>query len=120
VRCWPHHFDIATLLPGPAAGGGAQQRTIGVGLSPGDASYGEPYWYVTPWPYPPPPEQLPALPGGGAWHRRGWFGAVLTATAALRPPTAAERARGVSAFIAAASRGVASLMGSEGSPPDAT
>ena len=30
VRCWPHHFDIATLH---MLGGG---KTIGIGLSPGD------------------------------------------------------------------------------------
>jgi hypothetical protein len=108
VRCWPHHLDIATLLPGPAAGDGAAARTIGVGLSPGDASYAEPYWYVTPWPYPPAPPQLPALPGGASWHRQGWFGAVLPATAALRPAAPVARARGVSEFMAAAVRSVAS------------
>jgi hypothetical protein len=80
VRCWPHHFDIATLitLPSIAPRGGA--RSIGVGLSPGDASYAQPYFYVTPWPYPKDPP-LPRLPGGGIWHQTGWFGAVLTGTA---------------------------------------
>jgi hypothetical protein len=77
VRCWPHHFDIATLAAlDPPETPSERARTIGVGLSPGDASYPGPYWYVTPWPYPvvdtPPP-----LAANGAWHRAGWFGAVL-------------------------------------------
>lgn len=43
VRCWPQHLDIAALV---AVEDGA--RPIGVGMSPGDASHAEPYWYVTP------------------------------------------------------------------------
>lgn len=70
VRCWPHHFDIATLI---SLGG---ERTIGIGMSPGDGSYAEPYWYVTPWPY--PKGDLPSLKHG-RWHREGWTGAVLLA-----------------------------------------
>jgi hypothetical protein len=81
VRCWPHHFDIATLISLDSASEDPENaRSIGVGMSPGDGSYGEPYFYVTPWPYPdefnPPP-----LPHGGHWHREGWTGAVLTASA---------------------------------------
>lgn len=69
VRCWPHHFDIATLL---SLGG---ERTIGTGWVPGDAQRPEPYWYVTPWPY-PDPTALPPL-AAGAWNTEGWVGAVL-------------------------------------------
>ena len=72
VRCWPHHFDIATLI---ALGEG---RTIGVGLSPGDAAFPEPYYYVTPWPY-PDASTLRSLQHG-RWNTIGWTGAVLTAT----------------------------------------
>ena len=70
VRCWPHHFDIATLMD---AGNG---RTIGVGWVPGDAQLPEPYWYVTPYPYPADRFNAPALPSG-FWNTDGWFGAVL-------------------------------------------
>lgn len=70
VRCWPHHFDLATLI---ALGG---ERTIGVGFSPGDNWYDEPYYYVTPWPYPSDPSALPML-SCGQWHTKGWVGAVL-------------------------------------------
>jgi len=68
VRCWPHHFDIATLI---AHGG---ERTTGIGFVPGDVQYPDPYWYVTPWPY-PDPTKLPPLPRG-RWHTEGWVGAV--------------------------------------------
>lgn len=70
VRCWPHHFDLATLLPI------AKDRTIGVGLSPGDQDIPEPHFYVTPHPRPEPGEGPVPLPFG-RWNDRGWFGAVL-------------------------------------------
>ena len=70
VRCWPHHFDIATQI-------GSGDRSIGVGMSPGDGSYPQPYFYVSPWPY-PDVSTLPAL-ASGRWHTEGWVGAVLTA-----------------------------------------
>ena len=78
VRIWPHHFDIATLISLLYTLNG-QDVSIGVGMSPGDGSYEEPYWYVTPWPY-PDTANLPELAGGGAWHTEGWVGAILTAS----------------------------------------
>ena len=53
--------------------------TVGVGLSPGDTSYDEPYWYVSPYPY-PDTANLPPLAGDGFWHTQHWVGAVLTAS----------------------------------------
>lgn len=70
VRCWPHHFDIATLLE---LGGG---KTIGIGRSPGDESCDEPYWYVNHYPA-TARRDLPPLAGGGRWHTDGWVGAML-------------------------------------------
>ena len=78
VRIWPHHFDIATLISLPYTPQG-EAVSIGVGMSPGDGSYDEPYWYVTPWPY-PAPANLTELTGGGIWHTEGWVGAILTAS----------------------------------------
>lgn len=75
VLTWPHHFDIATLVEVPSASGA--RRTIGVGHSPGDEWYAEPYWYVGPSPY-PSTEKLPAL-AAGHWHTKGWVGAALRA-----------------------------------------
>ncbi|WP_017300934.1 hypothetical protein [Nodosilinea nodulosa] len=77
IYIWPHHFDIATLMtyPGPTE---AEAKYLGVGLSPGDKGYAEPYWYVTPYPC-PDVAKLPELPVGG-WHTAGWVGGVLTAS----------------------------------------
>lgn len=100
VRCWPHHFDIATLLALRDTGhGDGQPRNIGVGMTPGDAGIREPYWYVTPWP-PPQPDDLPLL-SDGRWHTEGWLGAVLTA-ADLTNISADAQARQVEAFLHAA------------------
>ena len=78
VRCWPHHFDIATLIA-LEEGDAEEARSIGVGLSPGDETYAEPYYYVTPWPY-PDAEKLPKLPPSGRWHTEGYVGAIATAS----------------------------------------
>ena len=79
VRCWPHHFDIALLITLNPNASPEQVKTIGVGLSPGDANYPLPYFYISPWPYPENTELLPAVSGNGFWHTNGWVGAVLTA-----------------------------------------
>jgi len=76
VRCWPHHFDLATLISVTRDDSGAATQTIGVGLSPGDETHAEPYLYVSPWPY-PEPAALPALQGGGDWHTEGYAAAIL-------------------------------------------
>lgn len=76
VRLWPHHFDVATLIE-LDAGGGEEARSINVGLSPGDAAYAEPYWYVTPWPK--PGGALPEL-STGHWHTAGFTAAVMPAS----------------------------------------
>ena len=89
VRCWPHHFDIATLLEIEREGD-ELTRTVGAGMTPGDSNYADAYWYVTAWPHPSDTDDLERygpLAGGGIWHRNGWVGAVLTATA-LRDPQA--------------------------------
>lgn len=87
LRCWPHHFDLATLITlDEDEPNEDKARSINVGLSPGDDSYDEPYLYVTPWPAPPTVESEP-LAGGGHWHTEGFTAAVLPAH---RLPDAAE------------------------------
>jgi len=76
VRCWPHHFDLATLITLPARNAGATEY-IGVGLSPGDEYYDEPYFYVSVYPE-PDPAALPSLPMLGHWHLRDFMAAVAT------------------------------------------
>jgi hypothetical protein len=72
VRCWPHHFDLDTLVtiaPG---------RTTGIGFSPGDEFYNEPYFYVSLDPEPDEASLLP-LPAIGHWHRTPFTAAIATA-----------------------------------------
>lgn len=81
LHIWPHHFDMATLIT--LTGDCKTTHTIGVGLSPGDQTYDQPYWYVSPWPY-PTIENLPAL-SAGHWHTSGWVGAILAAESVGEP-----------------------------------
>jgi len=101
VRCWPHHFDLGGIILLDPTRDPGQAPQIGFGMSPGDRSYDEPYYYVTPWPI-PDGTALPALAGGGHWHREGFTGAVLTGTAALADGRGAAEARLVRAFLRAA------------------
>jgi hypothetical protein len=93
VRCWPHHFDIATLVRLPR--GGAFQ-TIGIGLSPGDASYPEPYYYVSPYPQ---PLRRPRPLSIGTWHTEGWWGGALVGSEIVKQKTPDEQADLVTRFI---------------------
>ena len=77
VCCWPHHFDLATLTMLPKRGGVAD-RYVGVGLSPGDEYYDEPYFYVSVYPK-PDPAMLPTLPMIGHWHTHEFVAAVSPA-----------------------------------------
>jgi len=85
LRCWPHHFDVASLITLDPGGSAESARSIGVGMSPGDGSYDQPYFYVTLWPYPSGIE-LPSLPSGARWHTEGWVGAVLPAETVISRP----------------------------------
>lgn len=108
VRCWPHHFDIATLVRVRDAQGEDPARTVGVGMAPMGGTYEGWYWYVTPWPY-PPPEALPALRPPASWHTEGWTGAVLRGSDVVAMPERERRAR-VAAFLEEASRAAKSLL----------
>lgn len=77
VRCWPHHFDLGSLIVVDAEPDGSLKQSIGIGLSAGDDSYREPYWYVSPWPY-PDPDVLRPLTSSGHWHTEGFTAAILT------------------------------------------
>lgn len=103
VRTWPHHFDIATLIQLLGING----RTIGVGQSPGDDSYAEPYWYVGPYPY-PPVTALPPLAGSGHWHTKGWVGAALPASDYVG---ASDQQSQVTAFVESAVAACRRLLG---------
>jgi len=102
VRCWPHHFDIATLAtiaPG---------RTSGAGMSPGDEMYPEPYFYVNAYPAPAADRVRAPLQGGGTWHTEVWTGAVLTGSRLTA--NASDQPTQVGAFLDSAVEACASLL----------
>jgi hypothetical protein len=101
VRCWPHHFDLATLLSLDPLAALDDARTIGVGFSPGDATLREPYVYVTPWPH-PDARSLPALAAGGVWRRGDWVGAVLSAGKVTSLPSSDRQVQAVCGFVESA------------------
>jgi hypothetical protein len=99
VRCWPHHFDIATLIDvGPTNAGG--RATVGLGMEPGDAYYAEPYFYASLYPSPSADAPRAPLEGSGLWHTRDWVGAVLPGSRL----TSADQRVQVDAFLASALR----------------
>jgi hypothetical protein len=114
VTCWPHHFDIATLIEEPRDDAGTR-RTIGVGLSPGDDSYAEPYFYIGPYPH-PEARGLPSLPLG-RWHTSGWFGAALPGSELVAAGDAAAQERRARDFVDAALAAVRALRVHAGAGP---
>ena len=110
VRCWPHHFDLATLITLDPGHDAESARSIGIGLSPGDAGRTLPYLYVTPWPYPEKPA-LPELEGGGTWNTEGWLGGVLEAEALLGAPHPEEQEDRVERFVKSAIAACRRLIG---------
>lgn len=82
VYCWPHHFDLAVLLT-LEDGDPETAKSIGIGLSPGDDFYTQPYVYVNPWPHLEPVD-LPPLDAPGQWHTDQFVGAVAPAVEILK------------------------------------
>jgi hypothetical protein len=72
VRCWPHHFDLDTLVE---LGRG---RTMGLGYCPGDEFCDEPYFYTSMYPEPSIPK-LPLLPAMAHWHTYKFLAALAPA-----------------------------------------
>jgi hypothetical protein len=101
VRIWPHHFDIATLITLERDASGGAARTVGIGFSPGDETYPEPYWYVSPWPY-PAEATLPSLGSAGHWHVAGYTAAVLLGRDIVAAGDGVAQSERVGEFVAAA------------------
>jgi hypothetical protein len=89
-----HHFDIATLVV-LEEGDAETARSVGVGLSPGDETYRQPYFYINPWPH-LATDDLPNLPAPGHWHTEGFVGAIATGEEVL---ALADRRAGLAAFV---------------------
>jgi hypothetical protein len=107
--CWPHQFDVATILPLSTPGLGGAKRIIGVGMAPMGAGIDEPYWYVGPWP-PVPGRPTPPLEGGGYWHVDRWYAAVLPASTMLRAAEHATQATAVWRFVTSAVRASRAML----------
>ncbi len=106
VRCWPHHFDLATLIA-LDPGHDEKARSVNAGMSPGDEYYDEPYFYVSPYPY-PEASSLPPLPKLGHWHTRDFTAAIATASQVLG---AKDRGTETEAFLRAAIAGAIKALG---------
>jgi hypothetical protein len=100
VLCWPHHFDIATLIAIETGRDGQATRTVGVGLSPGDASIDEPYLYVNHWPA-TKRHELPPL-AAGEWWTQAWLGATLRGSELVAAGDGAAQEGLARAFLASA------------------
>jgi hypothetical protein len=72
VRCWPHHFDLDSLVRV------RKGHTVGLGWCPGDDYCDEPYFYLSMYPEPVIPK-LPLLPPQGHWHSYHFVAALAPA-----------------------------------------
>lgn len=48
-RCWPHHFDLASLAVLATDNAATMTHTLGIGVTPPDSVEPAGYWYVSPW-----------------------------------------------------------------------
>lgn len=111
VRCWPQRLDLRTRILVPADG---PDVPILVGMSPGDTTFPDPYWYVAPSAL-PSNGAMPPLSHGGEWHAGAWSGAVLRARRLLPGSAAGQRERLV-AFLDEALSAVRERLGPSAAP----
>ena len=93
VRLWPHHFDAGLIARIDAT------RSIGIGFTPGDEWFDEPYWYASPYPAPALGALRPTLAAGAHWHVDRWFSAVFPWRAYA---VVAQQGAAVSAYLRSA------------------
>lgn len=104
LRTWPHHFDMATLTL-LESGDAEHACSINIGFSPGDEHYEEPYFYVSPHPY-PDAQRLTRL-SLGHWHTSGFTAAILPASQVTPVP---DPQRTSEAFLDAAVAAVVAAL----------
>lgn len=102
VRCWPRHFDISTVIKA------VPDRTIEIGMEPGDQYYDEPYFYLNMIPQPAASRaKSRPLWGNGIWHTGAWVGAVLPGS---RFGAASSQERQVREFLDSATAACRALL----------
>jgi hypothetical protein len=107
VKCWPHHFDIASLITLVDTGEAETSKSINIGMSPGDGNYNEPYFYLSPWPY--PIVELPNISEtAGFWHEENWIGAILRASDLKHLTSTQDQQHAVTTFF---NKNIKTLMG---------
>lgn len=98
LRVWPHHFDVGVLSLLDPSEGLETGRSIGLGMSPGDAALPQPYFYVNPYGA-RARGVLPPLRGGGTWQTEGFFGAVLRGETLTEADSGEAQAELVGGFL---------------------
>ena len=73
-RLWPRHLNQKISIMIKDSGEPSTSTYLGLGMSPGDQYYDEPYLYVNCWPY--LEGDLPE-PSVGFWHIDDWVGTVF-------------------------------------------
>ncbi|NNE07136.1 MAG: hypothetical protein HKN20_01110 [Gemmatimonadetes bacterium] len=102
VRTWPHHFDTGVIISLDPGEDPESARSIGIGLSPGDDTHPEPYFYTRPYPF-DGKGALPEPDAPGFWYTRSWEGMILRAGDLVHennPEQAARRHLGQTVQIA--------------------
>ena len=100
VRCWPHHFDLGTLVTIETG------HTMGHRILAGDEYYEEPYFYVSMYPH-PDFMTLPSLPSIGHWHSKDFSAAIAPARQIIEANQEAD----VRAFLCAATKAAIKALG---------
>ena len=94
---WPHHFDANSLHTVKDTGDFDTSASVGIGMSPGDENFAQPYFYVNAWPY-PDVQELEPLPCG-EWYDDEWVGATLKLEEVIAAGDESSQYRLVHAFF---------------------
>ncbi|MEL7144933.1 MAG: hypothetical protein AAFO69_01090, partial [Bacteroidota bacterium] len=97
LAIWPHHFDAGTIQIVKDTGDRETSASVGIGMSPGDDHFEEPYFYVNVWPY-PSTENFEPL-SHGQWYENEWVGATLMLTEIVAADSASSQHRAVHTFL---------------------
>lgn len=97
LAIWPHHFDAGSLQIVKDTGDRETSASVGIGMSPGDEHFDQPYFYVNVWPY-PSIETFDPLPYG-EWYDEEWVGATLMMSDVITADTASAQHRMVYGFL---------------------